>query len=156
MGLAALNKVRQQAIGWPMIRLLPHGGILRRYLLVGAVKTIIDFSAFNVALIGTATPSTAHILLANSIGFLAAVWISYLLNARYTFRAERDRAQFIRYVLVSAAGIALYNGALFAVVELAAPTGMIEVNLAKIAALAASLAWNFIGYHRLVFRVARP
>ena len=77
-----------------------------------------------------------------------------MLNARYTFRAERDRGQFIRYVLVSAAGIALYNGALFAVVELTVPTGTIEVNLSKIAALAASLAWNFIGYRRFVFRPA--
>ena len=150
----ALNKVRQQAIGWPIIRLLPRGGIIRRYLLVGTVKTIIDFSAFNAVLLGTANPSTAYILFANSVGFLAAVWISYLLNARYTFRAERDRGQFIRYVLVSAAGIALYNGALFAVVELTVPTGTIEVNLSKIAALAASLAWNFIGYRRFVFRPA--
>ncbi len=141
----------QTAIHRSRVWALPDPGLFARYLAVGVIKTAVDFAAFNVAIAGAAHPTTAHILLANTVGFIAAAWLSYALNTRYTFRSTPSRARFFRYLAVSLAGMAVYNGALLAAVELADPSGSMALNAVKVAALSASVLLNFVGFRWLVF-----
>ena len=141
----------QMAIYRSRVWVVPDRGLFGRYLAVGVIKTMIDFAAFNIAIAGAANPSTAHLLLANTVGFFAAAWISYVLNTRYTFRSTSNRARFIRYLAVSLAGMAVYNGALLAAVELADPSGTLALNVVKVAALSASVLLSFVGLRWLVF-----
>ncbi len=130
---------------------LPNRGLFARYLLVGVIKMVVDFTMFNIAIAGAANPSTAHILLANTVGFFVAAWLSYVLNTRYTFRSTSNRTRFVRYLVVSLAGLAVYNGALLVAVELADPSGSVALNAVKVAALGVSVLLNFVGYRWLVF-----
>ena len=55
---------------------------------------------------------------ANFVGYLAAVGVSYLGNARFTFRrAVLHGPQFARFVVVSLAGLALTQGLTWLLVE---------------------------------------
>ena len=55
---------------------------------------------------------------ANLVGYLAAVGVSYLGNARFTFRrAVLHGPQFVRFVVVSLAGLALTQGLTWLLVE---------------------------------------
>jgi putative flippase GtrA len=62
----------------------------------------------------------AHLspLAANLVGYLCAVGVSYLGNARFTFRrAVWHGPQFVRFVAVSLAGLALTQGLTWLLVE---------------------------------------
>jgi putative flippase GtrA len=127
-------------------------GTLSRYAAVGIMKLGADFGAFNLALLGVATPSLTHILLANSAGFVVGGWLSFVLNARFTFRAQAGTTPFLLYLLVSIGGLVLYNAALTALFTWGRPEGVLALNAAKVLALGASAGWNYVGYNLLVFR----
>src|SRR5690606_3741643 len=60
--------------------------------------------------------------------------------------------RFLHYMLVSALGLALYNGMPPILLLLTDSTGPLALNLLKIGALGAALIWNFFGYWRFVFQ----
>lgn len=128
------------------------GGLLLRYLLVALVKVVLDFAAFNAVILGVGEPRWAHLVLANSCGFLAAGWVAYRLNSSFAFRVERRPGDFGRFLVISLGGGLLYNGALLVLVDVFGASGSLELNLAKVAALGASAGWNFLGYALFVFR----
>ena len=132
-------------------RRLPDVGLLLRYAIVGVIKVPADFAVFNAVLLGAEVPSTAHLLLAATAGFMSAAAVTYVLNARYTFRARPRLDSFTRYLLVSAAGLLLHNAALLLLVAAVAPSGVLALNAVRVGALLASLAWNYFGYKHLVF-----
>ena len=45
--------------------------------------------------------------MANGVAFLVATFLSYQINARWTFRSRRDSRQLIRFLLVSLLGLLL-------------------------------------------------
>lgn len=127
-------------------------GLLVRYLLVALIKVVLDFAAFNVAILGVGEPHWAHLVLANSCGFLAAGWVAYRLNAGFAFRVERRPGDFSRFLAISLSGGLLYSAGLLALVAVFGASGSLELNLAKLAALVASAGWNFLGSALFVFR----
>jgi putative flippase GtrA len=129
-------------------------GLIVRYLLVAVVKVALDFAIFNVLVFGVADPDRAHLLLANSSGFVAAGWVAYRLNSGFAFRVERRPGDFGRFLAVSLVGGALYNVGLIALVATVDASGSVELNLAKLGALAVSAGWNFLGCSLFVFRCA--
>lgn len=129
-----------------------RSGLLVRYLLVALVKVALDFAAFNAVILGVGEPHWAHLVLANSCGFLAAGWVAYRLNSSFAFRVHRRPGDFGRFLAVSLSGGFLYSAGLLALVAVFAASGSLELNLAKLAALGASAGWNFVGYGLFVFR----
>ena len=129
-------------------------GMVLRFALVGFVKAALDFGSFNLILLVSPADSRAIVILANTVGFSVAVGASFLLNARYTFRAPVQRQRFWRYVAISLVGLALYDSALALLLAVSGMDGIVALNAAKAAALVASTAWNFVGYRYLVFRPA--
>jgi putative flippase GtrA len=126
-------------------------GYAMRFGVVGLLKTALDFAVFNVILLMVGS-SSLMILVANTVGFIVAVSASFVLNARFTFRVRGKNNRFLHYVVVSAVGLLLYNGALAAMLVVVDSTGTLALNAMKVAALGVSLVWNFFGYWRFVFQ----
>jgi len=123
-----------------------------RFGIVGLIATIVDFTLFNAALGGQYDPSTSHLLLAATSGFTVATYTSYQLNARYTFRAERNNAVLGRYFAIAVAGVLIHNAALLGLRAVFSPETFVELNATKAGALSVSMFWNYVGYRQFAFR----
>jgi putative flippase GtrA len=123
-----------------------------RFALVGIVATIVDFALFNVGLAGQYDPETYHLLTAATAGFTVATYVSYQLNARFTFRATRDNAALGRYFAIAVMGVLIHNGALLALRAATSPDTFIALNLTKAGALSVSMLWNYVGYRQFAFK----
>ncbi len=137
-------------------RLREFSGLWVRFAMVGALKTVVDFATFNLVLLVLPGLSMPVVLAANTAGFTVAVSVSFVLNERFTFRTAARSRGFSRYVVISLVGLALYNGSLIAVLAVWDADDTFALNLAKVAALGASMVWNFVGYRFLVFGPPRP
>jgi putative flippase GtrA len=127
---------------------------LGRFLAVGALGTLIDFSLFT----GLHVALGAPILLANVLSYSAGILNNFFLHRYWTF-AERPRkgltSQFSQFLVVSLAALALNTllvgllaGPLSALLS-SAPAGALA---AKACATAVGLAWNFAANQLWTFR----
>jgi len=126
-----------------------------RFLTVGALGTFLDFGLLTVfKLIGLPT------LPANSLSFSAGVINNFTWNSRWTFADRRNerlrgRAQFIQFLLVSLAGLAINNAILLL---LEAPLGALIGDAAwgyapaKIVATGVVVFWNYFANRNWTFR----
>lgn len=88
---------------------------MARYGVVGVIGTASHFGVL-VALVEWAG---LDYLLATTLGFIAALAVSYGLNVKWTFRVSvSHRVAFVRYLLVSLFGLFLNNSVMFVSVEL--------------------------------------
>jgi putative flippase GtrA len=117
------------------------------FALVGAAATATHVT---VALLARGLVGLSP-LEANFVGYLAAVSVSYLGNARLTFRRRaRDGAQMLRFAVVSLSGLALTQGLTWLLVaRLAWP---FAAGLAVVAA--AVPAFSFVLSRVWAFRAA--
>ncbi|GGE24459.1 hypothetical protein GCM10011390_49850 [Aureimonas endophytica] len=120
-------------------------GEIGRFLVVGALSTVINYGVFYaLLLVGT------DYILAAAIGFLTGVAAGYGLNKRWTFgvSAPSSLRLVVSYWLVY--GISLVCGLLFirGLVEFLG----IDPRLANLAAIVLTTCTNFLGTRFLVFR----
>jgi putative flippase GtrA len=115
-----------------------------RFCVVGAINTAIDIGVFFLLFYGFGV----HLLVANSLGFAAAVVNSYLLNKIWTFedRGTHSAQRMGLFVLIALGGLGISN---LVVYGLADTTGALA---AKIFAIAVVLVWNFGLTRKFVFR----
>ena len=128
-----------------------------RFLTVGALGTFLDFGLLTVfKLIGLPT------LPANSLSFSAGVINNFTWNSRWTFadrRNGRGRAQFIQFLLVSLAGLAINNAILLL---LEAPLGALIGDAAwgyapaKVIATGVVVFWNYFANRNWTFKNSLP
>ncbi|MGE0724515.1 MAG: GtrA family protein [Alphaproteobacteria bacterium] len=118
------------------------------YLVVGGLAFVTELAAF-LALLGSGlAPIPASVA-----SFLVATVANYILSRRIAFArgARSVPAEAVRFLAVAAVGLLLNTAIVWALLALAvAPT------IAKIAAVAPVLAWNFLGRRALVFSRAVP
>ncbi len=120
---------------------------LLRFATVGACTTVLDLVLFNVCLslgLGTVASHALSTALILPLSFL---------GQRRAFRSGIDPFQPLRFAAVTLVGA---YGVQILVLEWAASTlGSASIgpaNLAKLAAMAAGIAWNFVLFRWLVFR----
>ena len=130
-----------------------------RFLTVGALGTFLDFGLLTVfKLIGLPT------LPANSLSFSAGVINNFTWNSRWTFADRRNerlrgRAQFIQFLLVSLAGLAINNAILLL---LEAPLGALIGDAAwgyapaKVIATGVVVFWNYFANRNWTFKNSLP
>jgi len=123
-----------------------------RFAGVGFIATATDFLVFNLALGGEADPSRTHVILANTLAFAMATVVGYVLNSRLTWGMRHRRQLLVRYALVAMAGALLYDAALVGLFEATQAEGYMALNAIKLAAVAVSATWNFVGFNFFVFR----
>lgn len=130
-----------------------------RFAIVGVFNTLIDFGVLNGLLWLNGYPVGWRLLLYNALAFILASGNSYFLNKNWTFGDERPvtLSQVGLFFLLTAIGL-LIN---CTVIYLLTSSGwfslevmpVVWVNLAKVAATLASMAWNFFSYRWWVFSV---
>lgn len=116
-----------------------------RFCAVGAVNTLIDFGVFAALFYGAGL----HLVLANSLGFAAALVNSYVLNRFWTFddgRLAKGERQFMAFAILAVMGVGISN----IVITMLAPA--LGVPGAKLVAVMVTLAWNYTTSRYWVFR----
>ena len=140
---------------------------IAKFGVVGIINTGIDFAVLNILIHTTGIYSGVWLLVFNTISFGIAVINSYFMNKYWAFGTggSVQTAEVSKFITVSLIGLALNTlvvyvlGTFFILsfrlsvlapfTELAAG---LWANLAKLAATAISLVWNFIGYKLFVFK----
>ena len=139
-----------------------------RFGCIGTVNTSIDLSILNFLVI------TVHLnpLIANLISASVAITISYFLNHHLVFRDSRPSnfKQFIHFYLVTGLSILVVQDIIIALFThyvgvrdgsltsflrgsgLVISAKAINLNLGKLIAVVVGMVWNFLWYHKAVFK----
>ena len=87
------------------------GRQLFRYLQVGFAGFIADIGVLALLIYGLDFGQTdVGLVVSRVISFLAAITVTYILNARYTFGASLRESNFTGYVLIQSLGAAINLG----------------------------------------------
>ncbi|WP_336645725.1 GtrA family protein [Microbacterium sp. USHLN186] len=141
----------------PRLRRLASVG--SRFLIVGAVSTLIEVAVFNLLVYAMGV----DVVWAKIIASLVALINAYIGNREWTFR-HRDRrgrvSELVLFVLVNAActglgALLLWLGVLAASAVLDRPAGPFAVNIVNLASIAIVVLVRFVLYHGVVFRVSK-
>lgn len=135
-------------------RTTPDQGSFLRYVLVGVFNSLLDLVLFTLLAVLVGLPP----LLANVLSTTITLGVSYLLNRFFVFRTQRSVqgtvVQFVAVTLTS--GLLIQSAVIWAVLHLGAlvvpglSSDIVE-PLAKIAAMAVGMVFNYLGY-RWLFR----
>jgi putative flippase GtrA len=118
------------------------------FVLMGLVTTAVHTSVAVLAHhVGRLPP-----LAANFTGYAVAVGVSYLANARLTFRQDLGRGQFLRFVTLSLTGLAVSQG----IIWLLTHVFDLRFELALAVAVLAVPPLTFLGARLWVFRAPKP
>ena len=132
-----------------------HQQVLRqlwRFLLVGAVGFALDMAVLAFLLYGAGyNESETQLLLCRLGAFLAAIALTFVLNARYTFGARVRHANVTGYLLIQAVGAGINLG-VYALLVLGPLTSLPLVSM--IIGAAAATGSNFLLSRRFVYRRA--
>lgn len=117
-----------------------------RFCVAGGVNTLADFGIFMVL----HYKAGVKILPAHTVAFALAVACSFLLNRFWVFagqgREAGGRGQFARFLGVTLASLALSAAVVGGL------SHFLPAWAAKVAAIAVTMATNYTGYSRFVFR----
>ncbi len=133
------------------------GALSARFLIVGAVSTIIEIAAFNLLLALGAGPVAAKV-----IASLIALVNAYIGNREWAFRS-RDRAgagrQMIRFLVVNAVCTGIGAGAVWlgaqTLVAIFGQADAIGLNVVNLVSIGGVTVVRFLLYHLVVFPPAR-
>lgn len=132
---------------------------LARFVVVGLINTGIDFLILNLEMYLTKITSGPGMLVQNTISFGLATINSYLLNKYWTFgdkSKKKEGIKFAQFLFVSIIGISINGGIVYLITTFIPPmfgiNSQLWANVAKLAATAISLIWNFVGYKFIVFK----
>lgn len=132
-----------------------HQQVLRqlwRFLMVGAAGFALDMAVLAFLLYGAGyNKSEAQLLLCRLAAFLAAIALTFVLNARYTFGARVRHANVTGYLMIQAVGAGINLG-VYALLVLGPFTSLPLVSM--IIGSAAATGSNFLLSRRFVYRRA--
>lgn len=140
----------------PRLRRLASVG--SRFLIVGAVSTLIEIGVFNLLVYALGV----GVVWAKVIASLVALVNAYLGNREWTFR-DRDRrgriSELVLFGLTNAActglgALLLWLGIQAAGVVLGRPAGPVIVNVVNLVSIVIVVLVRFLLYHRVVFRTS--
>ena len=125
-----------------------HYKSFSKFTVVGGINTVIDFSAFYLLF----EVFGIGFVIAHIGAFSVAVINSFVFNAIWTFK-NLKRGQLFKqvamFLVIAVFGLGLSTLTIY----LCAP--YMNIYLAKIAAMAVSLVWNYVGSWLFVFRSPR-
>ena len=131
-----------------------------RFLVVGALSTLIEIGVFNLLVYVMGV----DVVWSKIIASLVALVNAYIGNREWTFK-HRDRRgrvnELVLFVITNAActglgALLLWLGVLGASAILGREAGPFAVNFVNLVSIAVVVLVRFALYHRVVFRVAPP
>jgi putative flippase GtrA len=124
---------------------------LVRFVLTGGLSAVVDFGLL-VALMALGLGHTA----AKALSFVAGTTTAYLINRRWTFRAEPSRRRFLAVVVLYALTFALQVGlfsVLFTTLTDAGLSRLAVQVVAFVVAQGVATAVNFVVQRTVIFRL---
>lgn len=144
-----------------LARRWPNASAVSKFVLVGALNTLIDFCVFNLLLYFLGTPRGGLFAAAKAAGFAVAVTNSYFWNKHWCFAPGGHRSQSYaskeigQFVAVTLIGLALNVAVATTLFRLLASLPALSLvqwgNVAAALALAVSAVWDFCAYRFIVF-----
>ncbi|OJF85025.1 GtrA family protein [Nocardia seriolae] len=119
-----------------------------RFTVTGGLSAIVDFGLYTLLfkLVGVPLP------VAKSISFIAGTTTAYLINRRWTFKAEPSRKRFIAVIALYALTFALQVG-LNQVCYYALPDAWWRMFIAFCVAQGTATVINFIVQRAVIFKI---
>ncbi|MFC9786924.1 GtrA family protein [Rhodococcus sp. NPDC127528] len=120
---------------------------LVRFVATGALSAVVDFGLYVLGLaIGL------PVAVAKSISFVAGTSTAYVINRRWTFKAEPSRARFVAVVVLYALTFAVQVG-LNQVMYHVFPDQWWKVPLAFVIAQGTATVINFVVQRAVIFKI---
>ena len=140
--------VKQHLVS-PLLQLL-------RFCIVGGLNTFVDVLVFNLLMLGLPTQDNGLLVIYNSLAYLVGAVNSFCWNKLWTFqqRSSVTNGQLARFALVTSLGILCNDAFLWLATTLLTSfslTSFLWVNVAKVCAIAGSVAISYLGMRFSVF-----
>lgn len=118
-----------------------------RFVLTGGLSAIVDFGLYVLMLaVGV------QVNVAKSISFIAGTSTAYLINRRWTFKAEPNKARFVAVVVLYAVTFAVQVGINW-VLYRTLPEQWWRVPLAFVIAQGTATVINFVVQRAVIFKI---
>jgi putative flippase GtrA len=138
---------------------LIHGELMKllRFGLVGVANTFVDYAILNLVVFALGVFTPAGLVVCNLFSFLGANVNSYVLNKRWTFedRGHWSKREYLVFLICSLGGLGINCSVIYFLAH-GFPNPewsfFVNLNMAKLAATVASMAWNFFSYRVFVFK----
>lgn len=118
-----------------------------RFALTGGLSAIVDFGLYAIGL-----ALGLHVNVAKSISFICGTTTAYLINRRWTFKAEPSRARFVAVVVLYALTFAVQVG-LNGLLYHGLPDEWWRVPLAFVIAQGTATVINFVVQRFVIFKI---
>jgi len=125
---------------------------LVRFVVTGCISAVVDFGLLNLLMLAFGWEHTP----AKAVSFIAGTTTAYMINRRWTFRAEPSAKRFLAIVVLYAVTFALQVGIYSGLYVLLQQTGWPVVVLNAIAFVVAqgvATAVNFVVQRAVIFRI---
>ncbi|RCK69006.1 GtrA family protein [Desertihabitans brevis] len=143
-----------QPVELPVEERTGHGRLstqLVRFVLTGGLSAVVDFGLLNLLMLLGLGHSPAK-----ALSFVAGTTTAYLINRRWTFRAEPSTRRFVAVVLLYAATFALQVGLFTLLYPWLDGLGLAELWVRVVAFVIAqgvATAVNFVVQRAVIFRL---
>lgn len=127
-----------------------------RFCLVGGLNTFIDILIFNLIVWSFPTQDSGLLIIYNSVAYTVGALNSFCWNKLWTFRQRSSASsdQVTRFILVTSMGIICNDAFLWlatSILNSLSLSSFIWINVAKISAIAGSVAVSYLGMRFSVF-----
>ena len=119
-----------------------------RFTLTGGLSAVVDFGLYSVLFLGGGVQRE----IAKSISFVAGTTTAYLINRRWTFKADPSRARFVAVIALYAATFAVQVGLNWMMYH-ALPDEWWRVPLAFVIAQGTATVINFVVQRTVIFKI---
>lgn len=127
------------------LKTLPIAGEFLRFIVVGALSTIVNYGVFYVLFI-----SGVSYLMASALGFLSGVGVGYHLNKKWTYGHKARSSLVLKTKYLTVYAVSLVLGLAF-LAGLVNSLGL-DARLANVLTIGVTTMTNFIGTKFWVFR----
>ncbi len=153
-----------QPVELPLEERAPAGGgalplrtQLVRFVLTGGLSALVDFGLLVLLMHGfLGVPGLGHTA-AKAISFVAGTTTAYLINRRWTFRAEPSRRRFVAVVVLYALTFALQVGLFSVLFDALTAHGLSRVVVQLVGFVVAqgvATTVNFVVQRGVIFRLS--
>ena len=136
---------------------LPLRAQLVRFVLTGGLSAVVDFGLLVLLMHGFFGLGGLGHTSAKSLSFVAGTTTAYLINRRWTFRAEPSRRRFAAVVVLYAVTFGLQVG-LFSLLFTALSAQHLSLSVVQlvsfVVAQGVATTVNFIVQRKLIFKIA--
>src|ERR1700719_2205674 len=127
-----------------------------RFCLVGGLNTFVDVLIFNLLVWGFPTQDSGLLVIFNSLAYLIGAINSFCWNKLWTFkqRSSASNDQLARFAVVTSMGIICNDAFLWLATSILNSFSLhsfLWVNVAKVSAIAGSVAVSYLGMRFSVF-----